>query len=843
MISFGNEWVTEIEGDNDQFDCPPLLRRRDRTKIIERDPSLEEIRRQLQFSPERPPSKYFRLSNVPRKSEVNVPVCTETVSPISIAKENTKDDTQMRKCFTTPNIQNRVTSNSLDTSTEIEPPGSPPYCTQEKTSTKRGYNVSWVDLSIHNSHQYHIKEAIKKRRTEMDQEQAEMRVTNAVEQLNYDVFFIIISFMDAQQVLSCVPLVCRMWLDITKSKKLWQILYSRRWNHFEVLIPPRAKYVASILQVVSGSPMHEPPRYQELPYEIALESGHPPVTARRLTFSSPSPIRNRTPAQVESDLKKHYQESSEDSNGQRKKELTVSREWILWNSTSDDNAPRNSSAQNTCVTCKQNFIERRSLCSSCVKDSVGEQLSIIQAKLEKLHRMREKNDTLRSQVQAKIEKEKSAVTRREEINSSKARTNRCQERFLSLQMQTEDIKATTELIQTNNRNRSHALDVAERLVKDRNKVRVPCEQKIRQLMHNRKYLVAELVSFFPLKNYTEEQCYVLNVRLKDNYTQWKDLPPEIVATGISHILQILASLSGYVNVPLPYKTEFLGSRSYIWREGSQRKYLLYHSEPEFHIALEMLNWNVVHLCGSQGVHISSNDHDSTVPNLIRAIQSPNLGSDQPPDQASPPPARSDEYHSSFSLSSSFGGFHGERKTHRQRSSTHALKAPKPETERPRSTSFTAFSLPSSIDTTLEAIAPSHDPSHPSTSTTTPIPTASTPPKSTLITNPSTPTTHSEASASPSTVGYGSIFNWLSASSYSLASSVLSTTEQSTSPNKTDEREEGGKEKSVDEDFVVIEEGLPPTLDDDEGIAHFERAIYIDKVVLPRPSKRSHIPPE
>jgi hypothetical protein len=57
-----------------------------------------------------------------------------------------------------------------------------------------------------------------------------------------------------------------------------------------------------------------------------------------------------------------------------------------------------------------------------------------------------------------------------------------------------------------------------------------------------------------------------------------------------------------------------------------KKYLLYNNHTEdFRTAIEMLNWNVVHLCISQNIVIPVEAHEQTLKNLLAVLRSPKLG--------------------------------------------------------------------------------------------------------------------------------------------------------------------------------------------------------------------------
>lgn len=149
----------------------------------------------------------------------------------------------------------------------------------------------------------------------------------------------------------------------------------------------------------------------------------------------------------------------------------------------------------------------------------------------------------------------------------------------------------------------------------------------KRLQQHRQYLVAELLSFFPLNPVSETEYAIVNIKLPNAFTDWKGLPNEVVSAALGYLVHFHNVMVTYLDVVLPYKMEFFGSRSKLWRDGSPKQYLLYNSdEEEFRIALEMLNWNVVHFCLSQGESSAETEPEHTLPNLLQTLRSPNLGS-------------------------------------------------------------------------------------------------------------------------------------------------------------------------------------------------------------------------
>ena len=89
-----------------------------------------------------------------------------------------------------------------------------------------------------------------------------------------------------------------------------------------------------------------------------------------------------------------------------------------------------------------------------------------------------------------------------------------------------------------------------------------------QLSNHRKYLIAELLSFFPVNPVSETECAIINIKLPNESSVWPDLPPEALGAALGYIVHMLNTTILYLDICLPYKMHYTGSRSTIWREGS-----------------------------------------------------------------------------------------------------------------------------------------------------------------------------------------------------------------------------------------------------------------------------------
>jgi len=144
--------------------------------------------------------------------------------------------------------------------------------------------------------------------------------------------------------------------------------------------------------------------------------------------------------------------------------------------------------------------------------------------------------------------------------------------------------------------------------------------------------VAEFFSFLPLNPHSETECSIINIKVPNSSAVWPDFPSEVMAAALGYLVHMLHIITTYLDVCIPYSMAFFGSRSIIWREGSLRRYVLYNNNTnpqEFRTALDMLNWNVIHLCISQGISVDVEKYEQPLLNLLDVLRSPDLGSVAP----------------------------------------------------------------------------------------------------------------------------------------------------------------------------------------------------------------------
>jgi hypothetical protein len=89
-----------------------------------------------------------------------------------------------------------------------------------------------------------------------------------------------------------------------------------------------------------------------------------------------------------------------------------------------------------------------------------------------------------------------------------------------------------------------------------------------KLAQHRKYLIAELCSFYPVMPLSESECVILNIKLPNSSGLWPDFPPEVLSAALGYLVHMLNIIILYLNICVPYRMEFCGSRSLIWRDGS-----------------------------------------------------------------------------------------------------------------------------------------------------------------------------------------------------------------------------------------------------------------------------------
>jgi len=282
----------------------------------------------------------------------------------------------------------------------------------------------------------------------------------------------------------------------------------------------------------------------------------------------------------------------------------------------------------------------------------AELLSSITAKALELRALRNENAWILGKIQNLLDNksQKKLYLLKIKRNKCKARVKALKERILSLQHSVNKGVSEKEELTKRNGERRILLSKArqqlsskmtefsyssDEMIRD---IREKCANSFQKLSEYRKYLVAELLSFFPLNPISEEEYCIVNINLPNNSYSWFALSStEEVATALGYIVHILLIVAFYLDICLPYRMHFGGSRSTIWREGSSKKYVLFNnavsavgacSSEEFRIGLEMLNWNIVHLCLLAGrVVVSEHQIDHSLPNLLAALRSHLLGSD------------------------------------------------------------------------------------------------------------------------------------------------------------------------------------------------------------------------
>jgi len=263
-------------------------------------------------------------------------------------------------------------------------------------------------------------------------------------------------------------------------------------------------------------------------------------------------------------------------------------------------------------------------------------------KINKLKQLKEQNSRLRDEsVNNVILESLEVVKLKKERDTISRRVQHLKERINYMKNQMKNEREEIKKIRKNNKTKMKILQIAK--VESKNKLQKleldypPLLDKyskdsvaiFKKLAQHRKYLITELLSFFPLNPISETECAIVNIILPNVYSAWPELPVEVLGAAVGYLVHMQNIMTVYLDISLPYQMEFFGSRSKIWRGGSelQKKYLLFNNnEEEIRIGLEMLNWNVVHLAISQGVMVNAENHEHTLPNLLAATRSPLLGS-------------------------------------------------------------------------------------------------------------------------------------------------------------------------------------------------------------------------
>eukprot|EP01114_Cavostelium_apophysatum_P008123 TRINITY_DN2041_c0_g1_i1.p1 TRINITY_DN2041_c0_g1~~TRINITY_DN2041_c0_g1_i1.p1 ORF type:complete len:720 (-),score=189.05 TRINITY_DN2041_c0_g1_i1:12-2171(-) len=299
-----------------------------------------------------------------------------------------------------------------------------------------------------------------------------------------------------------------------------------------------------------------------------------------------------------------------------------------------------------CYLCGRVFDDKKRYCVDCFRGIIEENRTVISKKMHALRLAKEENRKLADEAAVQIEKMQelrrlkilrdNAARKVEHLKAkiSLVREGSKRERDIILEKSPRYEKTKGDLSNAFLRIRQIAGDLDRRFGNYGKKKQEDIDKIYDKLSKHRKYLIVELLSFFPLNPVTENEYAIVNIKLPQAYLNWIGLPLEAVATACGYVVHLLSVATVYLDVCLPYKMLFSGSRSLIWRDGSRyekkeaqdKRYLLYkEDEEDFRIALDMLNWNVVHFCLSQGIMISQDKQEFTLANLLHALRSPLLG--------------------------------------------------------------------------------------------------------------------------------------------------------------------------------------------------------------------------
>jgi len=296
-----------------------------------------------------------------------------------------------------------------------------------------------------------------------------------------------------------------------------------------------------------------------------------------------------------------------------------------------------------CFGCEQQLDEKKYYCGGCYKSIQEENLKLIDQKISRLKEVRKNVQVIRE------EKVVATILERKKIPNFQIQKDLCHERIKDLKQRISNLQKSIkqdrleiEKLKIHNQERKMNLINSKTKLetlfnsmneKETSSLRFLQEENrkfFEKLAKYRKYLIAEFFSFFPLNPHSERECAIINIKIPNSSTDWANFPTEVMAAALGYLVHMLNIIIMYLDLCLPYKMKFFGSHSLIWRDGSSRKYILNNNnERDFKVALEMLNWNVIHLCIYQGVNINLDKYEEILLNLLAVIRSPYLGIEGP----------------------------------------------------------------------------------------------------------------------------------------------------------------------------------------------------------------------
>lgn len=232
-----------------------------------------------------------------------------------------------------------------------------------------------------------------------------------------------------------------------------------------------------------------------------------------------------------------------------------------------------------CYICP-NYLDEKKYCINCCNKIRDENNSLLFAKIQKLEQLKKQNQLLKDTIHQTIQNKAISIQKNILKEKLKKRVQILQEKIGGIDHQTITIKQKMEKLKEKNRIQNNlnnflsarftekTIEIEKKypplIKKNEKEIRIIYEK----LAQHRRYLITELLSFFSLNPYQDDDTkyIIVNLKIPSCYTDWKDMPAEVIAASLGYLVQLIRVSSCYLDVWLPYKLHFFGSRSEIWIE-------------------------------------------------------------------------------------------------------------------------------------------------------------------------------------------------------------------------------------------------------------------------------------
>jgi len=296
-----------------------------------------------------------------------------------------------------------------------------------------------------------------------------------------------------------------------------------------------------------------------------------------------------------------------------------------------------------CLLCGDGIDYKRVTCTDCLAKRVAE-------RKRKLQKIRDACQPLRDIIRSHIEENKAVLKQNMVAGLREAKINAIKEVIARARQHLVEDQQKAERLRNKIQTRSSALEEAREKLRKRKtylaslpspditELKRTYEQRALELATLRRSFIAELLAFFPVNPSptSEKESLIINILLPNDgiYTSY---PAETLSAALGYVAHIVYLVSSYLGVTLPYPIDFAGARSAVYTtDETPRRYPLYGTRvSDMEIGTRLINYNIVYLCFTQGVHIKRAMYNCTLPNLMALLRIETLGWPGPRERTSP----------------------------------------------------------------------------------------------------------------------------------------------------------------------------------------------------------------